>query len=104
MDCVLTRQMKKGAASVEDADSPMFSMEIAVDPSLAEFVPAALARLGYLFPAIAFAAADGRILITGKGLDETSLRREILHALYRERILERTLPLRQALIEGLLAR
>jgi|GEM_PF-1200620 len=79
-------------------------IEIAIDPSLLDFVGTAIARLGYLHPRSIFSVEAGVVVVDGVDLDAAAVRRDVLHALYRERILDQTMPLRQRLIEGLLSR
>lgn len=79
-------------------------LEVTIDPSFTQFVATTVARLGYLYPRQTFSAEIGLIRVEGAGFDPAAMRRDVLHTLYRERILEQTMPLRRRLIEGLLSR
>jgi hypothetical protein len=63
---------------------------------------AAATRLGYAHPSLRFVADADVIAVTGLIEDEIVLRREVLHAVYREHVLHQTLPLRRSLLDGLL--
>lgn len=59
----------------------------------------AITRLGYLYPTLQFAIANDGIEIAGNSEQPTDhLRREVMYAVYREKILADTLPLRSALL------
>jgi hypothetical protein len=76
---------------------------VAVEPTFRLHLASATTRLGYLYPDLVFTVIDEGVAVTGEG-EESILRREVLHAVYREKIFAETLPLRRTLIDGLLAR
>jgi hypothetical protein len=76
---------------------------IAIEPTFRLHLASATTRLGYLYPDLVFTIIDEGVAVTGDG-EESVLRREVLHAVYREKIFAETLPLRRTLIDGLLAR
>lgn len=62
-------------------------------------------RLGYLYPNVAFSAADGAIEARYREtLDETTLRRDICYTIYRESIFQDSRDLRRALVEAVTRR
>jgi len=83
------------------SDTPL---KVDIDPALMGYASAALVRLGYLYPDAVFQAGEAAVIVTGCITDISVMRREVLHATYRERIYAETLPLRRSLLDGLLAR
>ena len=86
-------------ADEQNVERTLFAVEKVFHPHL----PSAATRLGYLYPKLCFEVTAAGMEVSGE-FDESILRREILHAVYRERIFAETLPLRRTLIDGLLAR
>ncbi|TFF19862.1 hypothetical protein E3C22_19550 [Jiella endophytica] len=80
------------------------AMEVEIEPALSDFAGAAVTRLGYLHPRATFNVRDHVIVVEGAIGDAPTMRRDVLHALYRERISDRGEDLRTRLIEGLLSR
>lgn len=81
------------------------AIKIAVPAALREFAQPALARLGYLYPCVEFAFEDGQISASARDtVDADALKRDVLYAVYRERIYAQTLPFRKALIEAVTRR
>ena len=79
----------------------MLRMLIAVPPALQAHLDNALARLCYLCPERGFsAAATGIDVAHAKPEEQAELTKMVLHAIYREKILQETLPLRKALIDA----
>lgn len=77
----------------------MIKFDVALPPSLTVFGPAAVARLGYLFPAAIFRLEGDRIFVeANETCDVAQLRSEILHTVYREKIFENTLEIRRRLL------
>ena len=75
------------------------TVRIAVPANLSGFLDTALARLGYLHPMLVFERRRDEIIIIGApSQQEAELRRDVLYALYREKIYAETLPMRQALL------
>jgi hypothetical protein len=72
-------------------------MRVAIPEAMQGYVEAALVRLRYLHPAVAFAVRDGAIIADGGG-DDPTLVRDINFTLYREKIYAETLSLRADLI------
>lgn len=81
----------------------MRTLTVEVHPSLREHREAASSRLQYLFPALRFSIEGTGFAIDGLGDagEEDGVRREVAHALYRERVYSDTLPMRTALLETL---
>ena len=60
-------------------------------------------RLGYLYPSGSFALASGGIHVTGHiSEDIQTLRRDVLHTAYREKIYLETFAMRSAFYETVL--
>lgn len=76
-------------------------MIIPISQHLHSSAPEALARLTYHYPELRFAMADGAVEVTGEGLDEDIIRREVNYAFYRQHVFTQSLPLRTALITTL---
>jgi hypothetical protein len=77
---------------------------IGVGEHFLAYIPAAVVRLGYLHPHLTFSWTPlGNVHVEGT-FDHHDVRRDVLHAVYREKVLKETLPLRQKLIDGLLGR
>lgn len=66
-----------------------------------EAAPEAVVRLAYLYPKLQFTLTADEIEISGPVDDEAVVRRDVAYALYRQRIFQRSLPLRQALLDTL---
>lgn len=68
-------------------------------PTLLEpYVASALIRLNYLYSDVHFAFERGHICVSNiENVEESRLRTEAAHALYREKIFAETLPLRKAM-------
>ncbi len=65
--------------------------------------PGAIARLQYLHPGLSFHTHSNAIAVTGSTLVEVAvLRRDVLHAVYREKIYLETLPMRSAFYDTVL--
>ena len=72
---------------------------------LMPYVDAALARLNYLYSHVDFACKAGFVCVShAEKLDLPSLKSEVAHALYREKILQDTLPLRRSLYTRIFGR
>lgn len=76
---------------------------IPVEAPFRSYLSSAATRLGYLYPELLFTVRDDAVEVTG-AVEESVMRREVLHAVYREKIFAETLPLRRTLIDGLLGR
>ncbi|KUM27556.1 hypothetical protein AU467_16800 [Mesorhizobium loti] len=62
-------------------------------------------RLQALYPACRFARREGGISIRGSSdLTEERFRKDVLHAIYREKIYAETLTMRQALVAAVTSR
>lgn len=78
-------------------------MVIDVDEVFARHVKAAVARLQYLYPSLTFAVAGQSIAVDGlTDTSEDNLRRDVAYQLYREKIYQDGLPMRQAMYEAIL--
>lgn len=92
-------------AMIETGARPAVTLlKVDIDPALIGYASNALVRLGYLYPDAVFEAGEAAVSVTGPITDIAVMRREVLHATYRERIYAETLPLRRRLLDGLLAR
>lgn len=70
-----------------------------VPPLFEKYADSAMLRLQALYPACRFSRGDGRISIRKSSeLAEDQLRKDVLHAVYREKIYAETLVMRQALV------
>ena len=73
-------------------------LDISIDPEFHPFIPAALLRLGYLYPELDFAVSKQGIAVRGESdYDLVWLEREVTYQVYREKIFQQTLPMRQSL-------
>ncbi|WP_323038898.1 hypothetical protein [Gemmobacter sp.] len=77
-------------------------IDISIDPEFHPFIPAALLRLRYIYPALKFRSTDAGVTVEGASeTDPVRLKREVAYQVYREKIFQDTLPLRQSLYEML---
>jgi hypothetical protein len=77
----------------------MTQLIIPVSEVLRPYADLATVRLGYLYPKISFSCQVETILVSSKTeIDEIKIRRDVLYALYREKIYAETLSMRQALV------
>lgn len=83
---------------------PGGTMIINTPDELSDYVAEAVVRLGYLFPDLIFKSCDSGIQVEGAVSDETKLRRDVLYAVYRQKIFITTLPLRTSLVRLLAGR
>lgn len=78
---------------------PQHQFSVPIDDSFAQYVQAAILRLGYLRPELQFGFTDNKINVTSdQALPKTEqarIRKDILHQLYRERIYSETLSIRK---------
>ncbi len=80
------------------------SREIRIGPEFRPFLDDAIARFSYLYPDVSV-AVDAEVTLSFKeGTDEGKLIREFQFALYRQKIFAETLPLRKAIISGVMGR
>jgi hypothetical protein len=78
----------------------MAEMCIDIDEPYRSLASTVLVRLCYLYPHLKFSYQLNAIRVEGvQPSDEIQVKRDISHALYREKIYEETLPLRTALIQ-----
>jgi hypothetical protein len=64
-----------------------------------DFAGAAITRLGYLYPRIVFGYAGNAISAVGEAdVGEQKIRKDVLYAVYREKIYAETLDMRRSLI------
>jgi hypothetical protein len=76
--------------------SPVFN--ILIDPEFHPCIPAALLRLGYLYPELDFSVSEQGVAVLGaSAADPAQLEREVSYQVYREKIFRQTLPMRQSL-------
>ncbi|GGE48064.1 MULTISPECIES: hypothetical protein [Rhodobacterales] len=73
-------------------------LDISIDPELHPCIPAALLRLGYLYPELDFLVSDKGVAVHGaSGSDLARLKREVTYQVYREKVFRQTLSMRQSL-------
>ena len=78
-------------------------MQVDFEPSFRAYAEAAVGRLGYIFADCTFSTTETAVEVVGNVAGrEDRLRREVLYHLYRERILQETLPLRTMMYKALL--
>lgn len=77
-----------------------FSVEI--DSAFSIYAEQAIGRLRYLYPDISFSLTDTHIHISGI-CEEPSVRRDVTYQLYREKIYQEGLPMRELMYKTLLA-
>jgi hypothetical protein len=81
------------------------NLEITFPARFHEHAEAALFKLQVRYPAIKFSLGRASIDVSLPGaIDAQALRREVLHAIYAEKIYAETLPMRQALVAAVTAR
>ncbi|TIL81706.1 MAG: hypothetical protein E5Y89_07580 [Mesorhizobium sp.] len=72
---------------------------VEIPPQFEKYADAAMLRLQALYPNCRLSRKRGVISITSsRGVAEDQLRKDILHAVYREKIYAETLVMRQALV------
>jgi len=77
----------------------MMQVAIPVIEVLRPVAELALVRLGYLNPKLTFKYLEHSIVVSSLDvMDEAQIRRDVLYALYREKIYAETLPMRKALV------
>jgi hypothetical protein len=77
----------------------MAQLSIPVSEVLRPFAELVVARLGYLYPKMIFSYQAPAILVSSDSeIDELKIRRDVLYALYREKIYAETLSMRQSLV------
>lgn len=80
----------------------MINFEILLPSAFASFAPAAVQRLGYLFPTAIFHFDGDRINVEADDkCNAENLRAEVLYSVYRQKIYEETLDMRRTLLEAL---
>ena len=73
-------------------------INILIDPEFHPCIPAALLRLGYLFPELDLALSEQGVTVRGvSGYNLAWLEREVSYQVYRVKIFRQTLPMRQSL-------
>lgn len=78
-------------------------LSVEFEALFAAFAPAAVGRLGYLYPKLRFAVRGNTIVVDGSDIDEARLRRDVLYQLYREKIYQDSLPTRELMHRALLS-
>ena len=69
--------------------------------SFVEVLPLAIVRLRYLYPAMDFKIVSDGLFISGPSCTR-EIQRDVLHAVYREKVYQDTLPMRRSLMEKLM--
>ncbi len=79
----------------------MEDLSVAVPESFREYVEPVQVRMGYLYPDIelTYDVDEGTIHARWNGADVTpsEFKKELMHQLYREKVYQETLPIRQRL-------
>ena len=75
------------------------TFEISVEQEFQEYINAALLRLGYIYPHLEFSVSRCTISVKGNlsQVDKNEIKREVLYQIYREKIFNQTLPMRENL-------
>lgn len=76
--------------------------EVTVPPTLQPYVGPLLARLGYLYPEAQFSQINDVLVVTQPSGGSIS-HREMMHQLYREKIYQETLTMREHMYRAILA-
>lgn len=79
-----------------------YTIHVEVSPALAPYVDQVLARLRYLYPTVEFSHSNGAIAACADR-DPEELKRDIAYQLYREKIYQEGLPMRQLMYRTLLS-
>lgn len=75
---------------------------IPIFPEFHEFIPPAILRLRYIFPDVEIKPAPEGVKVIGTiEVDGSQLEREVNYQIYREKIFQNTLSLRQSLYQML---
>lgn len=78
------------------------SRMISISAEFSEFIPAAILRLKYLHPKVEFEPTpDGIAAVSVEKIDIAQLSREVVYQVYREKIYQETLTMRQSLYQML---
>lgn len=77
---------------------------VTVGPEFRAYVNDAVGRFAYLYPSVEIEIGEGLILVTDADIDLAELARDFHFTLCRQKIYAETLPLRRALIEGVMRR
>lgn len=97
--------MLRGGDTQKLPKADELDLVVDVSPQFAKHANSAMLRLQALHPACRFTWHEGRISIRGSSdLTEEQFRKDVLHAVYREKIYAETLPMRQALIAAVTSR
>lgn len=74
------------------------NFDVSIDQEFQPFIPAALQRLAYIYPALEFSPTERGVSVNGKSeVDFVKLKREVTYQIYRERVFQQTLPMRHSL-------
>jgi hypothetical protein len=77
----------------------MAQLTIPVSDVLLPYTELTTVRLGYLYPKVTFTRQAQTIIASSDTeIDEIKIRRDVLYALYREKIYAETLSMRQSLV------
>ena len=79
----------------------MQTIKIPIDKKFSPYVEAALLRVGYLFDGIQIEYSKGEssvLAYLNDDMEDTSVIKEIKYALYREKIYQETIPIRNKII------
>tara|TARA_R110002124_G_scaffold132540_2_gene295106 strand:+ start:161 stop:514 length:354 start_codon:yes stop_codon:yes gene_type:complete len=89
------------SAKHENANMPANStFEISLDQEFQPFIPAAILRLSYIYPEQEFLTSEQGVTVNGTSeTDPVRLEREVTYQVYREKIFQQTIPMRQGLYE-----
>jgi hypothetical protein len=78
-------------------------MTFDIEPLFARYAPAAVERLRYLYPRLAFTLSQDVLTVEGVGPsdDPVRVRRDWSYQLYREKVFHDGLPMREAMYSAL---
>lgn len=74
------------------------NLNISIDQEFHAFIPTALLRMRYIYPGLEFAATEQGLMVEGAvEVDRVRLERDVTYQIYREKIFQQTMPMRQSL-------
>ncbi|RUW68754.1 hypothetical protein [Mesorhizobium sp. M4B.F.Ca.ET.049.02.1.2] len=101
----MARIIAPGGDMTKLPDATDVDVVVEIPPQFAKYADAAMLRLQVLYPVCRFAKQGGGISVSSSGgLAADQFRKDVLHAVYREKIYSETLTMRQALVAAVTAR
>ncbi|TIS92002.1 hypothetical protein [Mesorhizobium sp.] len=101
----MARIIAPGGDMTKLPDATEGELVVEVPPQFEKYTDAAMLRLQALYPACRLARQSGGISLSSSGgVAADQFRKDVLHAVYREKIYSETLTMRQALVAAVTAR